>query len=79
MKTAKQRRARQRDWILRLFLTLPREHRTLAVKDAIERPGPHDEAWGRRGLSFEFAHFTDRQIALAIAEIADPGASDPPS
>lgn len=71
MKTAKQRRARQRDWILRLLLTLPREHRTLAVKDAIKQL-VHTMSWGRRGLSFEFAHFTDRQIALAIAEIQTP-------
>lgn len=66
--TKRDRDAKRREWIARLLRTLPKEHRTSAVEEALHRL-VYLETWTTSGLSFEFAHFTDRQLASAIARI----------
>lgn len=66
MSTDESRERRRADWVKRILRTLPVEHRTATVRESIERM-VHVETWDLRGQSFEFAHFTDRQIAAAIA------------
>lgn len=65
MATAGERARRRRILVDRALRTLPPEHRTADVRGALETL-IHVDVWHRRGLSFEFAHFTDRQIANAI-------------
>jgi hypothetical protein len=63
--TKEQRERRRQLWIERLMRTLPQELQTEVVLDQV---GPLVDVatWKRSGESFEFAHFTDRQLALAI-------------
>jgi hypothetical protein len=68
MATAADRAKRRESWIERLIETLPREFRTSAVRDALDRQ-VYVDTWKRSGASFEFAHFTDRQIAVAADRI----------
>lgn len=65
MATARDREKRRRVWRERILRTLPVEQRTEAVNEALDRL-VYVETWNRRGLSFEFAHFTDRQLAQAL-------------
>jgi hypothetical protein len=57
-------------WRERIMRALPHEYRTDAVRDQINLL-VEVATWNKRGESFEFAHFTDRQIASAI--VALPG------
>lgn len=66
MATKESRVKRREAWIERLLRTQPKEHRTKTVRDALERL-VHVETWNSKGQSFEFAHFTDRQLAAAIS------------
>jgi hypothetical protein len=65
MEDARQRKRRREVWIERILRTFPQEHRTAAVRDAIDRL-VYVETWDRHGQSFEFANFTDHQLARAI-------------
>jgi hypothetical protein len=62
------REKRRSDWVDRIMLTLDTPIRTPAIRRAIERL-VHVETWNARGESFEFAHFTDRQLARAAARL----------
>lgn len=73
--TAGRREERRQIWINRILETLPAEHRTAAVRDSVERLVTV-ETWDRGGQSFEFAHFTDRELARASAKVDK---RDPPS
>jgi hypothetical protein len=65
MATAAERERRRRVLVERALRTLPPEHRSADAREAIDSL-IHVDVWKRSGLSFEFAHFTDRQIADAI-------------
>ena len=66
--TPEGRKERRRVWVDRILQTLPPEDRTGPVRRSIERL-VGVKTWNRKGQSFEFAHFTDRQLALATAKI----------
>jgi hypothetical protein len=66
--TAAMRADQRRVWIERMLRTLPANQRTAAVQRALARL-VHVDVWNRGGASFEFAHFTDRQIAIAIGSL----------
>lgn len=68
METIEQRHARKQVWVERLMRALPRSARSSAVRDSMQRL-VYVDTWNRRGGSFEFAHFTDRQLAMTIASI----------
>ena len=66
--TAADRRDRRDKWVSRVMQALPRELRTPIVAQQI-RPFITVATWTRTGTSFEFAHFTDAQIAAAAAAL----------
>ena len=66
--TAKGREKRRRAWVKRILDTLPPLDRTASVRESVERLVAVD-TWNRKGESFEFAHFTDRELALAIDQV----------
>ena len=66
--TDETRKRRRKAWVDRIMLTLLPEHRTSAVRTAVERL-VHVATWNSKGESFEFAHFTDRQLARASARL----------
>jgi hypothetical protein len=66
--TAQDREVRRALWLERIMRTLPKNDQTEAVRDAIGRLVAV-ETWDRKGQSFEFAHFTDRQLALAMEKV----------
>jgi hypothetical protein len=66
--TSAGRAKRKRDWVERIERALPREHRTPQMRAAIEDL-VHIDVWKRDGSSFEFAHFTDRQLGDTIASL----------
>jgi hypothetical protein len=68
--TETDRERRRQVWIEGILTTLPTVDRTAAVRDAVERLVAV-ATWDRKGQSFEFANFTDRQLALASAKV-DP-------
>jgi hypothetical protein len=65
MATPARREARRQAWLDRLLETFEAQHRTHAVRDQLESI-IQVETWNTKGESFEFAHFTDRQIAEAF-------------
>jgi hypothetical protein len=78
--TAAQREKRRQKLLDRLLRTLPREYRQDPERLAHMR-GQFDglvrtTTWRRTGESFEFAHFTDRQIGQAI-QVVDSRARQP--
>ncbi len=62
------REGRRQVWVERVLATLPLEDRTAAVRESVEHLVAV-ETWDRKGQSFEFANFTDRQIALASEKV----------
>ena len=68
--TPESREKRRQVWIDRILETLPIEHRTQAVRESVGHL-VSVRTWDTKGQSFEFANFTDRQIAKA-AEAIDP-------
>jgi hypothetical protein len=66
--TAADRRNRRDKWVSRVMHALPRELRTPIVAQQI-RPFITVATWTRTGTSFEFAHFTDTEIATAAAAL----------
>lgn len=68
MRTEDDRMKMRQTWRDRILRTMPPEQRTDAVKEALDTL-IYVDVWDRGGQSFEFAHFTDQQLARAIAEI----------
>jgi hypothetical protein len=66
--TAADRRDRRDKWVSRVMQALPREVRTPIVGQQI-RSFITVATWTRTGTSFEFAHFTDTEIATAAAAL----------
>lgn len=71
MSTAAQREDRRQDWISRIMRTLPDELKKPAEREEIVREQIEQfvfvETWRpRRSESFEFAHFTDLELAEVI-------------
>ena len=66
--TPAQREARRGIWIERIMRTLPAGDQTKAVRESVDRLVAV-ETWDAKGQSFEFAHFTDRQLALAMEAV----------
>jgi hypothetical protein len=66
--TSGQRRERRREWVDRIMRTLPRDLWTSGVREQLALL-VRVITWKRSGESFEFAHFTDRQLALAIERL----------
>jgi hypothetical protein len=75
MRTEHDRERRRAVWLERIMRTVAREHRTEAVREALELL-VHVDTWSNRVASFEFAHFTDRQLARALARV-DPRRRQP--
>jgi hypothetical protein len=67
----KQREEERRKLIERIMLTFPKRYRTPAAEESISGLITI-ETWNRKGESFEFAHFTDRQIAVAVGQAFQP-------
>lgn len=63
--TVEQRAKRRDKWVERLMRTLPKEQRTEVVREQIKNL-VEVITWRRNTDSFEFAHFTDLQLATAI-------------
>jgi hypothetical protein len=66
--TEADRQRRREIWIDRIMATFAQEHRTEAVREAVGRL-VDVATWNNKGDNFEFAHFTDRQLARAMAAI----------
>jgi hypothetical protein len=71
--TQEQRARRRAVWVERILRTFPAAEHTPSVRAAIDRL-VYLETWDLRGQSFEFAHFTDRQLAGAIRGVLGPSA-----
>jgi hypothetical protein len=67
--TAEGRKKRREAWIKRILDTLPPADRTASVRESIERLVAPVSTWNTEGESFEFAHFTDRELARAINRV----------
>lgn len=67
--TAEARERKRASWIDRILLSMPAEARQTQsrshVRDQVDRL-VELQTWNATGESFEFAHFTDRQLAIAI-------------
>jgi len=78
--TTADREKRRSNWVKRIMLAMPREIRhdaAMAERVREQVDGLVDLiTWNSRGDSFEFAHFTDRQIAVAIDRL-DAGPRKP--
>lgn len=74
METALKRQEQRARWIARIVATFPQPYRTPTVRDQIEHL-VFVETWNRLDDSFEFAHFTDRQIATALRQLPGRQAS----
>ena len=68
MATATDREKARMNWVERLMRTLPAEQRLESVRKSLDLL-VDVMTWNPRGESFEFAHFTDMQIASAIASL----------
>jgi hypothetical protein len=55
-------------WVERILRALRREMQTPIVREQVDKLVAI-RTWNRRGESFEFAHFTDRQLARAIDKL----------
>jgi hypothetical protein len=73
--TAASREERRQQWVDRLLETLPSDRRTAAVRQQLTSL-VEVMTWRRNADSFEFAHFTDRQLARATARL-DRGRRQP--
>jgi hypothetical protein len=71
-KIAEKREQERKKLIDRVMLTFPAKHRTAAVRASIESL-ISITTWDSHGQSFEFANFTDLQIAKAIGEVKPRG------
>jgi hypothetical protein len=64
--TTEGRTKRREAWIKRILDTLPPADRTASVRESVERLVAPVSTWNAEGESFEFANFTDRELARAI-------------
>ena len=63
--TPADREARRQKWIGRIAETLPVQHRTASVLESLDKL-VEVSTWNPKGESFEYAHFTNRELAKAI-------------
>ncbi len=63
--TSADREARRQKWIGRIAETLPVQHRTASVLESLDKL-VEVSTWNPKGESFEYAHFTNRELAKAI-------------
>jgi hypothetical protein len=68
MTTSAMRDKQRQKWVDRLWRALPSAHRTDAVRSSLDRL-VYIDTWTTGGLSFEFAHFTDLELARALARL----------
>ncbi|HEX2086452.1 MAG TPA: hypothetical protein VHF89_12270 [Solirubrobacteraceae bacterium] len=68
MASAAERERKRGEWVDRLLRTLPPEQRTGPARESLDLLVQVD-TWNRHGESFEFAHFSDRELARAIATL----------
>jgi hypothetical protein len=73
--TAESREKRRQGWVERIFLALPQELQKPVVREQLDKFVVM-RTWNERGDSFEFAHFSDRQITREIDGL-DERASKP--
>jgi hypothetical protein len=66
--TATGRNKLQKDWIDRILRVFPREYQSDAVREQIALL-VEVTTWNSKSESFEFAHFTDPQIASAMLQV----------
>jgi hypothetical protein len=66
------REKRRATWVERILFTLPSEYRTDTVHDQLDQL-VEVATWNDRGESFEYAHFTDRQLATGILQVREHG------
>jgi hypothetical protein len=66
--TDAEREKRRQVWVDRIMRALPGEKQTPVVREQVESLVAI-RTWTRRGESFEFAHFTDRELARAIDKL----------
>jgi hypothetical protein len=62
------REKRRQKWVDRILRAMPVEHRTETVRSQVDLL-VSATTWNSKGESFEFAHFTDLQIARAIVSL----------
>jgi hypothetical protein len=77
MATPQKRDARRNALVRRLLLNIDAEYRSPELRRQLGLL-VHVETWSRLQLSFEFAHFTPRQIAAAIRRVPGSLADKPP-
>src|SRR5207244_4454909 len=74
-RTEAQRETHHATWVGRIIANLPVEYRTLVVKQQVSRL-IQIETWGTE--PFEFAHFTNREIAAGINRLLRKRRKDGP-
>ena len=62
------REKRRQVWVDRIMRALPGEMQTAVVREQVESLVAI-RTWTKRGESFEFAHYTDRELARAIDKL----------
>ena len=70
MQTIGQREGWKAEWVSRMFDASPPEYRTESYRQGLGQL-VHVEAWPE-DRAFEYAHFTDDELATAIARLAGP-------
>jgi hypothetical protein len=63
------REKRRAAWVERILFTLPSEYRSDTVREQLDRL-VEVVTWNTLGESFEYAHFTDRQLAAGILRVS---------
>jgi predicted ATP-dependent endonuclease of OLD family len=63
--TEEEREERRQVWVERVMRALPQQMQTNVVREQMDQLVAI-RTWNRKGESFEFAHFTDRELARAI-------------
>jgi hypothetical protein len=66
------REKRRAKWVGRILFTLPSEYRSDTVREQLDQL-VEVVTWNDRGESFEYAHFTDRQLAAGILQMPEHG------
>jgi hypothetical protein len=75
--TEEEREERRQVWVERVMRALPRQMQTDVVREQMDQLVAI-RTWNRKGESFEFAHFTDRELARAIDNL-DQRPQKPPA
>jgi hypothetical protein len=66
------REKRRATWVGRILFTLPSEYRSDTVRKQLEQL-VEVTTWNGLGESLEYAHFTDRQLAVGILQLPEHG------